>query len=156
MSSRVPWTAAQVRAVQSGRPTRSSRAPSARAANPVGPDADEIHLSLPAPPSVNATRRIDKAGIRAKREWIKHCDGYVYADGGVKRLGRIPGTYEAQLILDPNLTRLDIDNAIKNVLDYVSLHLELVTDDSPKYLRRVVIEFDTAPRGCRVVLRPFN
>lgn len=48
--------------------------------------------------------------------------------------------------------RCDLDAMIKSLIDYC-VRIELVTDDSPKYLRRLIVEWGTVPAGCRVEIR---
>jgi hypothetical protein len=44
---------------------------------------------------------------------------------------------------------------VKVSVDYARA-LGLITDDSPKYMRRVVIEWGHAPHGCRLILRAWE
>jgi hypothetical protein len=57
--------------------------------------------------------------------------------------------------LDERHCGLDLDNGIKALLDYAR-RIELVRDDSPRYLRRLVVEWSEAPRGCRLMLTPVS
>ena len=70
---------------------------------------------------------------------------------------KIPGKFSATLILDENEMRAnsDIDNRIKVCADFAK-YLELITDDSIKYMRKVTIEVgdkSMAPEGARLILR---
>jgi len=159
--SRIPHSrGAPVLAAQYARRMRSLRVQSARVADgavvPHDRESRLITLNLPPPMSANERRsRATPAYIKAYRSWVSTCDGYVYADGGRRRLGMITGPYEAKITLDRDYNRMDIDNAVKCLLDYV-VRLELIPDDGPKWLQRLVVEFGEAPRGCRVVLHALD
>jgi hypothetical protein len=115
-----------------------------------------IELSLPAPLSVNKTRRINWAAHRKAKAWLRAADALTTAAwAGGRRPNEILNKFEATIILSDDLTKTDADNSVKMVLDYAR-YLGLVRDDSPKYMRRVVIEFGDAPEGCRLILRPLE
>lgn len=114
-----------------------------------------ITLDLPAPLSTNETRKIDWASKPARDAWTQAAHNLVMAAwAGGRRPAKIGGQYEATITLRVG-SRLDMDNTIKAVMDYACL-LELVVDDSPKYLRRLVVEFGDVSEGCRLVLRPME
>jgi Holliday junction resolvase RusA-like endonuclease len=50
-------------------------------------------------------------------------------------------------------SRLDLDNGIKSCIDILKRY-GLIKDDSPRYMRRVIIEWGEAKYGCRLILRP--
>jgi len=108
-----------------------------------------IVLDLPPPLSVNRTRKIDWSAKPRIRSWVKAADALVMSQGRLPE--RISGQFWAT-VLYPESSRLDVDNGCKGVLDYAK-RLELITDDGPQYLRRVVLEFGDAPEGCRLILR---
>lgn len=110
-------------------------------------------LYLPPPPSVNKTRRVDFAFARQHKRWIEAADSEILAAGGMRRFPKIPGRFEATLVIDENLNNLDLDNAAKAVIDYAR-RVGLIIDDSKKYMRRVTIEWGHAPHGCRLILKP--
>lgn len=121
-------------------------------------EASEFSLDLPAPPSVNRTRRVDWEGARATKKWAKEADILLMAARCRvrERLPRkISTTFEATIILSERHTHIDIDNGVKAVIDYLR-RVELIEDDSPKYLRRLVVEFGDAPLGCRVHVRSLH
>jgi Holliday junction resolvase RusA-like endonuclease len=114
-----------------------------------------ILLDLPIPPSVNRTRKINWSTQPKVRVWTKSADGLVLmAWAGGKRPKPILGRFEATIILSED-SAADLDNLPKRVLDYAR-SLGLITDDGPKYMRRIVIEFGEAPEGCRLILRPWK
>ena len=122
-----------------------------QAVSPFGLPPD-IELHLPAPLSVNATRRVNWAALSRIAKWRKEADVLFLS---VKRqlAGRkILGRYEAIVTLNEN-NRLDIDNGVKGILD-LARHYDLVEDDSPKYLRKLTVKFGDAPYGAKLVLRP--
>ena len=112
----------------------------------------ETTLDLPCPLSVNRTRKINPAVLKEIERWIENSDKEILAAGGMRKFAKMPGAFEAILILDESLNELDLDNAPKIVIDYAR-RLGLVRNDSKKFMRRVVIEWGDAPRGCRLILR---
>lgn len=112
----------------------------------------ETSLNLPKPPSVNQTRKVSKAGLALHKRWIKQADLRIFADGGMKRFARMPGQFEATLILDEHTCNLDLDNAAKVVIDYAR-RLGLIINDDKKHMRKVTIEWGHAAYGCRLILR---
>lgn len=72
---------------------------------------------------------------------------------GGKKPMLIPGQFEAKIILPDTAGGADLDNTPKRVIDYAK-RLGLIVDDSPKYMRRVVIEFGAVSEGCRLILTP--
>ena len=132
-------------------PLTSPFRPPAIIDRPFAPPIENI-LDLPPPPSVNRTRRVDWAGSNKVRDWCKAADGEIYAAGGMRKFVHLSGQFEATLILDETLNSIDLDNGIKAVIDYAR-RIGLVVDDSPKFMRRVIIEWGRAPSGCRLILR---
>jgi Holliday junction resolvase RusA-like endonuclease len=112
-------------------------------------------LDLPAPPSVNRTRRIDWKMMPKFKGWTKAADAMVLAarsrTAGNPQLRKVNGQFELKIVLSAAHTRIDLDNGIKWTIDYLR-RIELITDDSPKYLRRLVVEWGMAPEGCRVTI----
>lgn len=119
--------------------------------HPFLPPPDTV-LDLPAPLSVNRTRKIDWKSKRKIDAWTKRAHGLVtMAWAGGRRPKKIPGYFEAIITLSNE--SVDLDNCPKLVID-LARRLELVSDDSAKYMRRVTLEFGEAPEGCRLILRP--
>ena len=107
---------------------------------------------MPIPPSVNRTRRVDWRGHKQKEKWALHADLFLTAYGpkplpcGERRL--ITGPYQLEILL-PQTCRLDIDNPIKAVIDYLVLR-EFTPDDRQLEgysVRRAAID------KCRVTIR---
>lgn len=120
---------------------------------PFGCPPDTV-LDLPAPLSVNKTRKIDWASRPKFKAWRKTADDLLriaWARG--RKPPIIPGCFEAVIVLSESVSSIDIDNGIKSLLDYAK-RIECIVDDSPKYLRRLVVEFGDVPEGCRLILRP--
>jgi hypothetical protein len=92
------------------------------------PSSSIAVLHLPPPPSVNATRRDYGKGTAALHRWHEI----------IRRLLRISGRYQVTVTLDERSCRLDLDNGIEALIDY-ACRIELVRDDSPKYLRCLVV-----------------
>ena len=109
-----------------------------------------IVIDLPAPLSVNRTRRIDWRAKKRIDAWQKNADAHFLLQ---KRNLPAPivGRFEILITLRDG-SQTDADNAIKGVIDAVR-RFRLVSDDDPKHMRRVVIEFGDV-EGCRVTVRP--
>jgi hypothetical protein len=109
----------------------------------------DIVLDLPAPLSVNRTRKVDWSARPKINAWMRDAEGMFY-----EQKSRIPppikGRYEVFITLKQG--RLDADNGIKIIIDTIRL-LGLVEDDNPKHLRRLTVEFGSV-EGCRVTIRP--
>lgn len=122
---------------------------------PFAPAAD-IVLDLPAPPSVNRTRKIDWKGKRQLTAWGNVADAYVLAAKGRSRsplvLKKIP-RFELLITISEHHTKIDLDNGLKALIDYLR-RIELIEDDGPKHMRRLVVQWGSAIHGCRVTVRP--
>lgn len=112
----------------------------------------DIVLDLPVPPSVNKTRRINTKWIGKTEAWRRQADLLLMSSGQYRAARKLPGRFEVKIILCERQCRLDIDNTAKSAIDYLK-RIELVSDDSPKFMRRLVIEFGDAPAGCRIILK---
>jgi Holliday junction resolvase RusA-like endonuclease len=110
-----------------------------------------IVLDLPAPLSVNRTRKIDWAAKPKIAAWIKAADALVMSQGRLPP--RISGQFQVTITL-PEGSRIDGDNTTKGIVDYLR-RLELIADDNPKHMRRMVVEFGEAPTGCRIHVTPW-
>ena len=89
--------------------------------------------------------------MSARRKWRKLAEGMLYEQWRSISYKLIKGPFEAQIVLPKNY-RSDIDNSAKLALDFLVL-MKVVPDDSPKYLRRLVIEIGEQDVGCTVILR---
>jgi Holliday junction resolvase RusA-like endonuclease len=116
----------------------------------------DVVLDLPAPPSVNRTRRVDWKGKKQITAFTNVADAYVLAAKGRSnsplRLVKIP-RFELIITLSENHTKIDLDNGLKALIDYLR-RIGLIEDDSPKHMRRLVVEWGRAPFGCRVTVKP--
>lgn len=119
---------------------------------PFGVPPDTV-LDIPVPPSVNKTRRINKAALPLVEKWEKQADLRLMASGQFRRAQKVSGPYELTIVFSRQHCKIDPDNAIKSAVDYLR-RIELITNDSPKYAARYVIEWGNAPEGCRLILRP--
>jgi Holliday junction resolvase RusA-like endonuclease len=115
----------------------------------------ETIIDLPVPPSVNRTRKVDWVGRAAVKRWMMEADGLVHLFRVLKGNVRMDGQFEATIILSEAHTKMDADNAIKSIIDYAK-RLELIKDDSPKFMRKITVEWGDAPHGCRLILRPVS
>lgn len=110
-------------------------------------------LDLPVPPSVNQSRRIDWKGRARHKKWIGRAEMMLMAARGRTEspLRKIMGRFEVRVVLSEAHTRIDADNGLKALIDFLR-HADLIVDDSQKYMRRLVVEWGMAPTGCRVTL----
>ncbi len=115
----------------------------------------DIILDLPPPPSVNRTRKLDFSSLRLSNAWKNVANAYVLAAKGRRenplRLTKI-SRFELHIVMAEG-SKTDLDNGLKILIDYLR-KIELIEDDSPKHMRRLVVEFGRAPHGCRVTVRP--
>lgn len=113
----------------------------------------DVVLDIPVPPSVNRTRQVDWAGHRKYKAWKKEAGLHLVVNGQYGKAPRRLQRYELFITLDEKQCKLDPDNPTKAACDLLR-SLEIITDDSPKFARRIVIEWGEAPAGCRLILRP--
>lgn len=114
----------------------------------------DIILDIPVPLSVNRTRRENKAAKKEIENWLVKADAQIMSSGQyrtARRQRKPEQPCEIKIILDPAKCRLDPDNPVKNAIDYLR-RLELLTNDTGKFVRRIVVEWGTAPAGCRLVI----
>jgi Holliday junction resolvase RusA-like endonuclease len=115
----------------------------------------DIILDLPVPPSVNRLRRIDWAKRDVARAWVNVADAYIIVAKGrtisplrLRKLSR----FELLIVLSEHHTKIDLDNSLKSLIDYLK-RIEIIEDDGPKHMRRLTVEWGLAPHGCRVTVR---
>ncbi len=123
-------------------------------ANPPFGCPPDIVLDIPIPPSVNATRRVNKAALGKVDEWKCSADALVMASGQYRFAKQNPvgEKFELTIIFDEGKSRLDLDNGVKAAIDYLR-RIELIKNDDARYLRALHIVWGKAPEGCRLVLR---
>ena len=110
----------------------------------------DIVLNLPAPLSVNRTRKIDWANHKKTTAWLRQADAHFL----LQKRGLPPpilGRYEIILTLRDG-SQIDADNCSKIAIDVIR-RFRLVADDDPTHMRKVTIEFGDVV-GCRVIVRP--
>jgi Holliday junction resolvase RusA-like endonuclease len=115
----------------------------------------DVVLHLPVPISVNVTRRVDWAAHKKLKIWKRAADQIVLLAKREKiplKLERIK-RFELTITLCEVQSRIDIDNGLKNLIDYLK-RIELIEDDSPKHMRALHVVFGEAPLGCVVTVRP--
>lgn len=110
-------------------------------------------LDVPVPPSVNRTRSVNWAGACDVKAWQKRAGMMLMASGQYRRAQKSIPRFEIKIVLCETLCRLDLDNASKHAIDFLR-HLGIITNDGPKQMRRVTIEWGLAPAGCRLIVRP--
>ena len=111
-------------------------------------------IDVPVPPSVNNTRRVDWRSHAKVSAWYKAADNMMlFVPKAARR--PVPGKFELHITMSEGHTRIDLDNGLKCLIDYLR-RIELIVDDSPKYLRRLVVEWchpSVAPQGVRVTIQ---
>ncbi len=114
----------------------------------------DVVLDIPVPPSVNVTRKVNKAALGKVDDWKVSADALVMASGQYRFAKRNPvgERFDLTIIFDENRSRLELDNGIKSAIDYLR-RLELIKNDDKRYMRALHIVWGKAPEGCRLVLR---
>lgn len=124
-----------------------------------------IDLTIPIPPAGNRLRRVDWRNRPAHVAWQHECDLQllVHRDLVVHRVmvterkphvlfPVIRGPYAVTVTVD-RTCRLDPDSTLKALLDYL-VRVELVTDDSPKYLQEIhIYRGDVGAGKLRIVVQ---
>lgn len=130
---------------------RASLAPADTSDPPFAVPPD-IVLDVPVPPSVNRTRKLDMTTLRVVNEWKQQADMLLMASGQFRAARKLPGRFEIKIVLCEQKCRCDADNPVKAAIDYLR-RIELISDDSPRFMRRLTVEWGEAPAGCRIILR---
>lgn len=116
----------------------------------------DLWLDLPVPISVNKLRRINWRAHKRAAAWRDMADRHLLAAkvrsehpiklNSIKR-------FELVIVLDEKRVLIDLDNTLKLLVDY--LHdRNIVENDSPKHMRRLVVEWGYAPEGARIFIKP--
>ena len=113
--------------------------------------SNSIVLDLPKPPSVNRTRRMNWAASRDIARWKADADQLVLSQRVRRPTHPVP-RYELHLTFDDS-GKLDLDNGLKQVIDYLR-RIEITENDARNNLRRIVAEWGDVPAGCRVEVMP--
>ncbi len=115
-----------------------------------------VVLDLPVAPSTNRTRRVDWAARRMVKAWMAVCDAFVMQ---AKRRPLDPlklcrlSRFQVTLTLSEDHTKADLDNPLKAAIDYLR-RIEVIENDAPKNMRRVILEWGVAPEGMRLTVEP--
>ena len=114
----------------------------------------EAVLDIPVPPSVNRTRKVDRASLPMIKAWQVQCDRQLMASLQFRKAKAANITrFELQIIVDERHCRCDLDNIAKSAIDYLK-RTEIIPDDGPAYMRKFSVEFGEARLGCRMILKP--
>ena len=114
-------------------------------------------LDLPVPKSVNRLRKVDWQASRGIKSWTAKADALVLAARCRSRdpIRFAPARrFELAITISETHTRIDLDNGLKHIIDYLK-RIEAIVDDGPKHMRKLTVEWGTAPEGCRVAIRPW-
>lgn len=140
------------RAAESVAPHIGSAAPFTD--RPFGCPLDTV-IDVPVPPSVNDTRRVNWSGVARLRKWKQRADMMLMASGQYRRAQKDIERFEIVIVLCETLCRLDLDNAVKHVIDYLR-QIKVIRNDNPRCMRKVTIEWGLAPAGCRLIVKPIE
>lgn len=123
----------------------------------------EVVLDLAPPPSVNRTRKLDKAGLARTASWHRAADALVTAQWaraglrGASRPSLLGRPVEVTVSLREDVVNIDPDNGLKLLIDYL-VRIEIISDDRKRYMRKIIVEWcadpAAAPEGVRVTVRP--
>jgi len=115
----------------------------------------DIVLDLPLPPTVNAVRKINWASYPKYKQWREDADKTLMLYRQNKQ-STIPGAYEILIEVGDTYLRGDLDNILKQLIDYC-VSREFVSGDQKRYLRDIRMRFVTEiPEACRVTIRSLS
>ena len=110
-------------------------------------------LDLPRPPSVNRFNSKRGNASPVVLNWIAQADKHVLLQ---KPYPHFKCAVEIEVTWARPLKRahrrLDIDNAVKPLLDYLQ-RIRLIENDA--HCEEMHVSFGVAPKGCRVAIRPW-
>lgn len=114
----------------------------------------DVVLDVPVPPSVNRTRKVNRAASAEVDSWKISADALLMASGQFRFACKNPigPKVKIGIIFCEKKCRLDLDNGIKTAIDYLR-RIELIKNDNKKFVRDLHITWGHAPEGCRIVLR---
>ena len=114
----------------------------------------DIEFHAPIPPSTNRVRRVDWSARPMVKKWLEQTDKLFLLSKRKNGRQSIPGRYQIKIVLNEKC-RVDPSNTLK-ILEDTAKRYGLIVDDSPKFCRRIIIEFGDAPEGARVILTPME
>lgn len=114
----------------------------------------EIVINASAPPAGNKVRRIDWKNHKSHAKW-RDDFWWRLVQSKIRGTpkGLISGAFEIEVTVS-NDAKTDLDSSIKQIIDACVVY-GLVPDDSPKYMRKITLQWGSIPEGIRVVLRDF-
>jgi Holliday junction resolvase RusA-like endonuclease len=112
-------------------------------------------FDLPLPPSVNTTRKVDWKNRNRLNRWINAADAALMASGQFKSAQKNIVRFELHVVLDDEACRLDLDNGVKTLVDYL-VRVGILANDSKKHWRKLTLEWGAAPAGCRITVKPLD
>jgi Holliday junction resolvase RusA-like endonuclease len=101
---------------------------------------NDVVLDLPIPPSINRTRRMDWRSMTRRNQWENDANALALLNLNRRKF---TGKFEVRITVSESC-RMDLDNCVKHLIDYAR-KIELIIDDSPKYMRRIVVDWGHAP-----------
>jgi hypothetical protein len=114
----------------------------------------DILLDLPAPMSVNRSRRIDWNAHKKIQAWKEMADKFleVAVSRGNARCDRL-ARYEVEITLSEDHVREDADNVLKLLIDYLRQR-DITSNDGKKQMRKLTVGWGHAPAGARLRVIP--
>lgn len=114
-------------------------------------------IKLPRPLSVNSLfANVPKKGrVKSQRyrTWIQNAVQVAkgIADGKARPLPKFDGPVKINFFVPEKGVKMDIDNAAKAYIDLL-VSLEIIPDDSPKYVRGISLDWVDAETGEAVII----
>ena len=109
-------------------------------------------FDLPVPPSVNQTRKFDYWRAQKAVRWAAKADALLLA---TKYRPLHISQFELRITFSEDHSRMDLDNGLKCLIDYLR-RIEAIVNDAPQNMRRLVVEWGEAPEGVRVQIIPWR
>jgi len=116
----------------------------------------DVVIDLPVPLSVNKLRRINWDQHKRAQAWRAVANNYLMVAKrrpvNPIRFDRIE-RFEMTVELDEKSVKSDPDNCLKMLIDYL-VSVNIIKNDAPQNMRRLVVEWADLPLGCRVTIKP--
>ena len=111
-------------------------------------------IELPPPISVNKIRKIDWRSHKQVSDWVVMADRFLLFAKSRKeiRFDKIE-RYELRIILSEEHVKIDADNGVKLLIDYLR-HRDVLANDAKKNLRKFSVEWGYAPAGVKITIIP--
>jgi hypothetical protein len=122
------------------------------------PRVPSFEIDLPVPPGINRLRRIDWKSAPRMAAWLAIADNMVLASRCLSRKEPryVPAErFAIEIVMSEDHTRTDLDAQVKSLIDYLK-RIRAIVDDAKPNLRKLTVEWGTAPEGCKVRVIPVD